>query len=192
MCLLLCYTLICARVGHSDRPFDLGRIGLNLKQRNGQCDRRIGRNIHKVIVTMTHSLGSSSHLTPDSHPADDSPSESPELATAKPMPRSPIVAATCVISGLLTIFVGFVVFGLAAAFANATAGGTGAAGMYVGLWMVLATRGVARRRQSTFVGLLLVWTWLIGRIAFDFQATIITLVGLAPMIFGPVLLVSLA
>jgi len=120
-----------------------------------------------------------------SDPAKPPRAESPGFATAKPGRRSPILAVLCVISGLLTIIVGFVVYGFSAAFSNATASGTGAAGMCVGLWMVLAARGVARRRLSTFVGLSLAWAWLIGRVVFDFQATVVTVAVLAPMVLGP-------
>ncbi|MBE3071225.1 MAG: hypothetical protein IMZ66_13400, partial [Planctomycetes bacterium] len=84
--------------------------------------------------------------------------------------RSRLLAVATIVSGLLTAFVGFVVFGMGMGFANCTACGTGAAGFVVGLWMVLAARGVARRRLVTFVGLGLAWAWLVGRVVTDFPA----------------------
>jgi hypothetical protein len=88
----------------------------------------------------------------------------------QPARRSRLLAATTVVAGLLTALLGFVVFGVGMGFANATAAGSGAAAFIVGLWMVLAVRGVARRRLSTYIGLTLAWVWLIARVVADFPA----------------------
>lgn len=96
-----------------------------------------------------------------------------------------------VVAGVLTALVGFVVFGVGMGFANATAGGSGAAGLVVGLWMVFAAGGVARRRLATYVGLGLAWAWLIGRVVADFPAVASSLVVVAfllPAVAVPVLL----
>ncbi len=106
--------------------------------------------------------------------------------------RSRMLAACSVVAGLLTLVLGFLVCGMGYGFANATAGGTGAAAMCVGLWMVLAVRGVARRRPTTFLGLGLAWVWLVGRIVVDFPATAITAVVLGGLIGGPILPLALA
>ncbi|KKK50936.1 hypothetical protein LCGC14_3120050, partial [marine sediment metagenome] len=98
--------------------------------------------------------------------------------------RSRVLAICSVIAGLLTIVVGFGVFGMGMGFSNATASGTGAAAMCVGLWMVMAVRGVARRRPATFAGLTLAWVWLIGRVVVDLPATLITVVILGSLTAG--------
>lgn len=105
--------------------------------------------------------------------------------------RSLLLAVGTVVGGLLTAFVGFVVFGMGMGFANCTACGSGAAGFVVGLWMVLAARGVARRRLATFVGLGLAWAWLIGRVVTDFPAvasSLVVVVFLLPAVGVPVVL----
>ena len=106
--------------------------------------------------------------------------------------RSIPLALGTVVVGLLTVLVGLVLFGMGMGFSNATASGTGAAGIVVGLWMVLAVRGVARRRLVTFVGLGLAWAWLIGRAVVDLPATAtsaIVVVSLLPAVSLPVVLV---
>ena len=105
--------------------------------------------------------------------------------------RSRLLAAWTVVVGLLTALVGFVVFGVGLGFANCTACGTGAAGFVVGLWMVLAWRGVAWRRLVTFVGLGLAWAWLVGRAVADFPAvagSAIVVAFLIPAVAIPVVL----
>jgi hypothetical protein len=101
------------------------------------------------------------------------------------------LAALTVVAGLMTALVGFVVFGIAAGFANCTAGGTGVAALFVGLWMVFAVRGIAQRRLATFVGLALAWAWLVGRTVTDFPAvagSFIIVVFLLPTVGLPVVL----
>jgi hypothetical protein len=93
--------------------------------------------------------------------------------------------------GLLTALVGFVVFGVGMGFANCTASGTGAAAFGVGVWMVLAARGVARRRLATLVGLGLAWAWLLLRVGIDFPAVVSSFVVVAfllPAVSVPVVL----
>ena len=112
-------------------------------------------------------------------------------ANAEGRRRSVLLAVLTAIAGLLTALAGFVLFGMGMGFANCTASGTGAAAFMVGLWMVLAARGVARRRLSTFVGLGLAWAWLIGRVAADFPAVATSLVVVAfllPSVSIPIVL----
>ena len=103
--------------------------------------------------------------------------------------RSPLLAAWGMVTGLLLAFEGFLLAGFGAGFVNATASGTGVAGLLVGLWMVLAVRGVARRRLVTFIGLGLAWVWLIGRVIYDLPATstnLVVLTFMAPSVGIPV------
>ena len=116
-------------------------------------------------------------------PIQDPPGKVPE-----PPPRSRWLAISALAAGVATILLGLAVFGMGMGFANATACGTGAAGMVVGLWTMLAARGVARRRLLTYVGLSLAWLWLAGRIVVDFSATVasgLVLVFLVPMVGVP-------
>jgi len=113
-------------------------------------------------------------------------------ANAKGGRRSIPLALGGVVAGLLTVVVALVLFGMGMGFSNATASGTGAAGMVVGLWMVLAARGVARRRLVTFVGLGLAWAWVIGRAVVDLPATstsAIVVMALVPAVSLPIVLV---
>jgi hypothetical protein len=111
-----------------------------------------------------------------------SPTEIETTGHAAPrLPRSLVLATLGVMVGLLTLLIGFVVFGMGVGFCNATAAGTGAAAMFVGLWTALAARGLAIRRPVTFLGLGIAWTWLAGRIVFDFPATVISTVVVASL-----------
>lgn len=91
-------------------------------------------------------------------------------------------------SGLLTMVMGLGLALIGIGFVNATASGTGMAGFGVGLWTVLACRGLWRRRPITFVGLTLAWLWLLGRVGFDWLATAVSAVVvlfLLPMVSVP-------
>jgi hypothetical protein len=99
------------------------------------------------------------------------PPEEPSSNVPAPQPRSRWLALCALVTGVETILLGLAILGTGLGFANATAAGTGAAAMVVGLWTLLAARGVARRRPVTYVGLGLAWLWLVGRIAVDFSAT---------------------
>lgn len=76
-----------------------------------------------------------------------------------------------VLSGLLTMLMGVGLALIGMGFLNATASGTGMAGFCVGLWTLLACRGLWRQRSITLAGLALAWLWLVGRIAWDWAAT---------------------
>jgi hypothetical protein len=96
--------------------------------------------------------------------------DAPTIPLPARPPRSPLLAAWGVLTGLLTVLVGLLWMLLGIGFSNATAAGTGAAAVFVGGWMVFAVRGVARRRSVTFLGLGLAWLWLLARIALDLDA----------------------
>ena len=118
---------------------------------------------------------------PDGETTDLSKESSSGSATVHTVRRSPYLAGCGVVAGLLTVVVGLAVFGMGMAFANATACGTGAAGVFVGLWTVMAVRGVARRRLRTLAGLSLAWTWFIGRVLVDSPATVTSAVVLGSL-----------
>lgn len=116
------------------------------------------------------------------------PDKEPSSDASLSQPRSQWLAICALVAGAETIVLGLVLLGVGMGFANATACGTGAAGMVVGLWTMLATRGIARRRLATYLGLGLAWLWLAGRIVIDFPATFasgIVLLFLVPAVGVP-------
>jgi hypothetical protein len=116
------------------------------------------------------------------------PNKDPCSDVPAPQPRSRWLAICALVAGAVTILLGLVLLGVGMGFANATACGTGAAGMVVGLWSMLAARGVARRHLATYIGLGLAWLWLVGRIVIDFPATAasgIVVLFLIPMVGVP-------
>jgi hypothetical protein len=132
------------------------------------------------------------HVEPSGSAATEAmPELAPAGGNAGGRRRSRLLAVGTVLAGLLTAVVGFVLFGMGMGFSNATASGVGAAGFVVGLWMVLAVRGVARRRLATFVGLGAAWAWVIGCAAVNFPAVVVSgvvVVFLIPAISVPVAL----
>ena len=75
-----------------------------------------------------------------------------------------------VAAGLLNILVGLALAVVGLGFANSTACGTGTGFAFVGIWMVLASRGTSQGRQLTLIGLVIAWAWLILRVVMDFPA----------------------
>lgn len=103
-------------------------------------------------------------------------------------------AIVACMAGLVTALLGFVLAGLGMGFANATASGTGMAAVLVGLWTVLAAKGIAWGRRATYLGLSLGWLWLLIRIIWDWPATAssgIVLLLLVPALSVPLVAVWL-
>ncbi len=93
-------------------------------------------------------------------------------ATEQPHPRfSMWPAAGSVATGFLTLVIGGTLALLGMGFGNSSACGTGAAAGVVGIWTVLATRGVLRRSLPSLAGLALAWGWLLIRGFVDWPAT---------------------
>jgi len=103
-------------------------------------------------------------------------------------------AIVACIAGLVTALLGFVLAGVGMGFANATASGTGMAAVSVGVWTVLAAKGIAGGRRATYLGLSLGWLWLLIRIIWDWPATAssgIVLLMLVPALSVPLVAVWL-
>ena len=92
--------------------------------------------------------------------------------------RSRWLAILCLAAGALSLIVGASVALAGLGFANATACGSGLGLAVTGVWMMLAYKGLSRRRRLTYLGLGLAWTWLFVRIFLDFPA-----VGSAAILF---------
>jgi hypothetical protein len=78
----------------------------------------------------------------------------------------------------MSALVGLAVALVGLGFANSTACGTGMGLAFTGAWMMLAVRGISRRRSLTYCGLGLAWVWLVARFVMDFPA-----VGSAAVLF---------
>ena len=92
--------------------------------------------------------------------------------------RSRWLAIWCLAAGALSLIVGASVALAGLGFANSTTCGSGLGLAVTGVWMMLAYKGLSRRRLLTYLGLGLAWTWLLVRIILDFPA-----VGSAAILF---------